>query len=104
GRELAAPATVRACLRLLAACARGRAEMMPAFTLVDQAGAVVKSESLLGRAVVVSFVFTTCAETCPLVTAQLARTQSRVRAAKLDDRARFVSITLAPLTDPPAVL
>ena len=78
--------------------------MMPAFALVDQAGAVVKSESLLGRAVVVSFVFTTCAETCPLVTAQLARTQSRVRAEKLDDRVRFISITLDPMTDRPEVL
>jgi protein SCO1 len=77
---------------------------MPAFALVDQAGAVVKSENLLGRAVVVSFVFTTCAEACPLVTAQLARTQSRVRAEKLDDRVRFISITLDPMTDRPEVL
>ncbi|PYN49283.1 MAG: hypothetical protein DME00_09535 [Candidatus Rokuibacteriota bacterium] len=104
GRDVRAPATVLACLLLLSACSRGRAEMMPAFALVDQAGAVVKSESLLGRAVVVSFVFTTCAETCPLVTAQLARTQSRVRAEKLDDRVRFVSITLDPMTDRPEVL
>jgi protein SCO1/2 len=78
--------------------------MMPAFALVDQAGAVVKSESLRGRVVVVSFVFTTCAEACPLITAQLARTQTRVRTEKLDDRVRFVSITLDPATDRPEVL
>ena len=78
--------------------------MIPAFALVDQAGAVVKSESLRGRAVVVSFVFTTCVEACPLITAQLARTQTRVRSEKLDDRVRFVSITLDPMTDRPEVL
>ncbi len=78
--------------------------MMPAFALVDQAGAVVKSESLRGRVLVVSFVFTTCVEACPLITAQLARTQSRVRDEKLDGRVRFVSITLDPVTDRPEVL
>jgi protein SCO1/2 len=78
--------------------------MMPAFELTDQGGAVVKSESLRGRVLVVSFVFTTCTEACPLITAQLARTQSRVRAEKLDGRVRFVSITLDPATDRPEVL
>ena len=78
--------------------------MMPTFELVDQAGVVVKSEALRGRVLVVSFVFTTCAEACPLITAQLARTQSRVRSEKLDGRVRFVSITLDPATDRPEVL
>lgn len=99
-----APAAVLACFLLLSACSSGRGEMMPAFALVDQAGAVVKSESLRGRVLVVSFVFTTCAEACPLITAQLARTQSRVRTEKLDDGVRFVSITLDPATDRPEVL
>ena len=96
-------AAVLACV-LLAACSRGRAETMPSFTLIDQAGATVKSESLRGRVLVVSFVFTTCAEACPLITAQLARTQGLVRGEKLDGRVRFVSITLDPLTDRPEVL
>jgi protein SCO1 len=78
--------------------------MMPAFELVYQAGAPVKSETLRGRVLVVSFVFTTCAEACPLITAQLARTQSRVRTEQLDGRVRFVSITLDPATDRPEVL
>jgi protein SCO1 len=78
--------------------------MMPPFELVDQAGAVVKSVQLRGRVLVVSFVFTTCAEACPLITAQLVRTQSRLRAEKLDGRVRFVSITLDPATDRPETL
>lgn len=77
---------------------------MPTFELVDQAGAVVKSDTLRGRVLVVSFVFTTCTEACPLITAQLARTQSRVRTEKLDGRVRFVSITLDPVTDRPEML
>ena len=89
---------------LLVACTKPPGETMPPFALVDQSGATVRSESLRGRALVVSFVFTTCAEACPLITAQLARTQARVRTEKLDARVRFVSITLDPVTDTPEVL
>jgi protein SCO1 len=95
-----APAALIAVLLLLSACSRGRGEMMPTFELVDQSGSIVKSGNLRGRV----FVFTTCAEACPLITAQLARTQSRVRAEKLAERVRFVSITLDPATDRPDVL
>ena len=89
---------------VLGACVRGPAEMMPPFALVDQSGTAVKSESLRGRVLVVSFVFTTCREACPLITAQLARLQARARAEKLDARVRFVSITLDPATDTPEAL
>ena len=89
---------------LLSACADGPPEMMPSFALVDQSGTTVKSESLRGHALVVSFVFTTCVQACPLITAQLARAQARVRTEKLDARVRFVSITLDPVTDTPEVL
>ena len=89
---------------LLSACADGPPEMMPSFALVDQSGTTVKSESLRGHALVVSFVFTTCVQACPLITAQLARAQARVRTEKLDARVRFVSITLDPVTDTPDVL
>ena len=104
GGRVRAPAALLVVLLLLSSCSRGRPEMMPTFELVDQAGAVVKSEALRGRVLVVSFVFTTCAEACPLITAQLARTQSRVRSEKLDGRVRFVSITLDPLTTAPVLM
>ena len=88
---------------LLCACARP-AETLPPFALVNQSGATVRSESLRGHALVVSFVFTTCREACPLITVQLARVQARARAEQLDGRVRFVSITLDPVTDTPEVL
>jgi protein SCO1/2 len=77
---------------------------MPSFVLVDQAGTSVRSESLRGHVLVVSFVFTTCVEACPLITAQLANAQARARAERLDERVRFVSVTLDPVTDTPEVL
>ena len=89
---------------LLGACVRGPAEPMPPFTLVDQSGATVASDSFRGRVLVVSFVFTTCREACPLITAQLARVQARARAEQLDSRVRFVSITLDPVADTPEAL
>ena len=89
---------------LLFACTNSPGETMPPFALIDLSGATVRSESLRGRALVISFVFTTCAEACPLITAQLARAQARVRTEKLDARVRFVSITLDPVTDTPEVL
>jgi protein SCO1 len=89
---------------LFFACARPAGEPMPPFSLVDQSGTTVRSESFRGQALVVSFIFTTCMEACPLVTAQLARTQARARTEKLDGRVRFVSITLDPATDTPEVL
>jgi protein SCO1 len=89
---------------LLCACAKPPGETMPPFALVDQSGTTVRSERLRGHALVVSFVFTTCREACPLITAQLARAQARARTEKLDGRVRFVSITLDPVTDTPDVL
>ena len=89
---------------LLFACARQPGEKMPPFALVDQSGTTVRSESLRGHVLVVSFVFTTCVEACPLITGQLARAQARARSEKLDRRVRFVSITLDPVTDTPDVL
>jgi protein SCO1/2 len=88
----------------LAACVQAAGPPMPSFALVDQSETTVRSEGLRGQALVVSFIFTTCVEACPLITAQLARAQGRVRAEKLDGRVRFVSITLDPFTDRPAVL
>lgn len=77
---------------------------MPPFALTDQSGTKVRSESLHGHALVVSFVFTRCTDACPLVTAQLARVQARAHAEGLGGRVRFVSITVDPVTDTPDVL
>jgi protein SCO1/2 len=87
----------------IAACGRA-APAFPEFSLTDQSGRQVRLDDFRGRALVVSFVFTTCVEACPIVTAQLARVQARAGAEGLGDRVRFLSITVDPLTDTPAVL
>jgi protein SCO1 len=77
---------------------------LPSFALSDQSGATVRREDLQGWPTVVSFIFTTCVEACPIITAPLARAQAQIRAAGLAERVRFVSITVDPVTDTPARL
>jgi len=48
-------------------------DAVPPIALVDQDGRAFDFESLLGRAVVVSFVYTRCTDRCALVAAKLAR-------------------------------
>jgi protein SCO1/2 len=85
---------------LIAGCGPAASELPP-FALTDQSGRLVRPEELRGRAVLVSFIFTTCVEACPIVTAQLARVQAEARAAGLTPRLRFVSISVDPVTDTP---
>ncbi len=79
----------------------GAAAELPTFSLIDQSGRVVRAEELRGRALVVSFIFTTCVEACPIITAQLVRVQAQARAAGLASKLRFVSISVDPVTDTP---
>lgn len=86
---------------VLAAGCGGASGEFPAFALTDQSGRLVRSADLRGQALAVSFIFTTCVEACPIVTAQLVRVQTQARAAGLAPRLRFVSITVDPVTDTP---
>jgi protein SCO1/2 len=94
-----------AAIALLAGCSIGGAPpTVPSFALTNQSGRVIRAEELRGRAVVISFFFTSCHDVCPLLTTQLARAQGEVCAAGLDGRVRFVSITVDPTADTPEVL
>ena len=77
----------------------------PAVELTDSGGRPFSLDSLRGRAVLVSFVYTTCNGTCPATTAALDRSRRALRDAGLwGDRVAFVSITLDPARDTPAAL
>jgi len=52
---------------------------------------------------VLTFIYTTCADTCPLLTAKMAALQGRL-GADFAQRVFFVSITVDPERDTPAVL
>lgn len=76
---------------------------MPNFTLIDQHGKPFELASARGKVVLVTFIFTTCPDVCPLLTAHFASVQ---RALADNDAAeyRLLSITTDPERDTPVVL
>jgi protein SCO1/2 len=74
----------------------------PDFALTLQDGAQIGLADLRGKVVVVTFIYTTCADTCPLLTAKLVGIQRQLGADGA--RVRFVAITVDPEKDTPAAL
>jgi protein SCO1/2 len=72
-------------------------------SLIDQDGNQFSFERLKGRTVVMNFVFTHCPTSCPLQTKALTAVQRAV-AKSLHDRVQFVSVSMDPARDTPAVL
>lgn len=73
---------------------------LPEFKLVDQAGAALDREAVLGKVTFVSFVFAHCASVCPGLV-----TDIRSSLLELDpERTRAVLITLDPWRDTPSSL
>ena len=75
----------------------------PDFSLTSQDGAPVSLRDYRGRVVAVTFIFATCIDTCPLLTAKMAGVQEDLGEA-FGPRIAFVSITVDPEHDTPAVL
>jgi protein SCO1/2 len=69
--------------------------VMPDFALEDYEGKRVTSESLLGRAVLLTFLDAQCEESCPLIAAQVAQTFRR-----MDPGLRAKVMAVAISTDP----
>jgi protein SCO1 len=77
----------------------------PRTVLVDSAGKPFDIATLRGKVVLVSFIYTTCNGVCPATTQSLGRIQKELQQAKLwGSSIEFVSITLDPKQDTPAVL
>jgi len=75
----------------------------PDFALTTQDGARLSLKDLHGKVVVVTFIFASCADTCPLLTAKLAALAPRVTTNGVSP-VRFVAITVDPERDTPDVL
>ncbi len=77
-------------------------EMLPLgeFALLDQEGRPFGLDDLRGKVSVVSFIFTSCPDICPVLTSQMANLHRRVH----DDDVRFVSVSVDPAQDTPARL
>ncbi|HXG50238.1 MAG TPA: SCO family protein [candidate division Zixibacteria bacterium] len=76
---------------------------VPDLELVDQDGKPFRFASLRGKIVVVSFIFATCPDVCPLLTAKLAGIQ-RALGSSGGDAVRLLSITTDPERDTPELL
>jgi protein SCO1 len=75
----------------------------PAFNLTTQEGAQFALKDLRGKVVAVTFIYASCADTCPLLTAKLVRLQTRL-GTDFGAKVFFVAITVDPERDTPQVL
>lgn len=81
--------------------AEGDFGRVPAFALTDQAGRTVSDRDLRGAPWVANFIFTRCPSACPMLTAKFKALQGALRDLP---GVRYVSISVDPAHDTPAVL
>ena len=75
----------------------------PEFTLTNQDGRRASLSALRGKVVAITFIYTTCVDTCPLLTAKMASLQGRL-GGDFGPRVQFLSISVDPARDTPEVL
>jgi protein SCO1/2 len=75
----------------------------PEFTLTTQENKRLSLRDLRGKVVAVTFIYASCADTCPLLTAKLVGLQSRL-GPDFGSRVAFLAVTVDPDRDTPAVL
>jgi protein SCO1/2 len=75
----------------------------PEVSLTTQDGKRLSLKALRGKVVAVTFIYTSCADTCPLLTAKLAGLQARL-GTDFGAKVFFVAITVDPERDTPQVL
>lgn len=74
---------------------------IPDFSLTDRTQRTVTRADILGKVWVANFIYTHCTDTCPLQSARMAALQ---RDFAEEQELRFLSITVDPKRDTPAVL
>jgi protein SCO1 len=75
----------------------------PEFTLTNQDGKRLALKDLRSKVLAITFIFASCADTCPLLTAKMAGLQSRL-GSDFGSTVYFISITVDPERDKPQVL
>ncbi|MBI2871242.1 MAG: SCO family protein [Candidatus Omnitrophica bacterium] len=76
---------------------------VPDFTLIDQDKRPIRFGSLRGKAVLVTFIYATCPDVCPLLTAKFAGIQRGLKSRGLNHHF-LLSVTTDPEADTPEVL
>ena len=74
----------------------------PGFTLIDQDSRRFSLSDVRNKVAVVTFIFTTCSSTCPLLTAKLVGIQHKLGGEVSE--VFFSAITVDPLNDTPTAL
>ena len=75
----------------------------PEFALTSQDGKQIALADLRGKVVAVTFIFTLCSATCPVLTPMMSMVQDRL-GPDFGTKVAFVSITVDPDRDTPDVL
>ena len=75
----------------------------PELSLTTQDGQRLSLTELRGKVVAVTFIYASCTDTCPLLTAKMAGLQAAL-GADFGPKVFFLSITVDPERDTPAVL
>ncbi len=75
----------------------------PELSLTTQDGQRLSLQELRGKVVAVTFIYASCADTCPLLTAKMAGLQAAL-GADFGLKVFFLSITVDPERDTPVVL
>ena len=75
----------------------------PEFSLTSQDGRQVTLADFRGRVVAVTFIYTSCTTTCPVLTPTMSFVQDQL-GPKFGTKIAFVSITVDPERDTPEVL
>lgn len=79
------------------------AQPSPDFTLTDgRSGSAVSLSGLRGSVVALTFLYTTCPDTCPLTAEHFRAAQERLGADA--ERVRFVAVSVDPVGDTPAAV
>jgi len=77
----------------------------PTFSLLDQDGGTLRDTEMEGTVWLASFVFTSCPDVCPLITARMAEIRDSLADRRmLGQQVRLVSVTVDPERDTPGVL
>jgi protein SCO1 len=75
----------------------------PGFTLISQDGKQVALRDLRGKVVAVTFIFTFCSATCPVLTPKMSLVQGQL-GSDFGSKVAFASITVDPERDTPEML
>ena len=84
----------------------GRREVkisVPDFSLKDQDGNIFRFANVRGQVILITFIFTTCPDVCPLLTANFAAIQRALEEKKIKDY-QLLSITTDPEHDTAPIL